>query len=119
MLGGLGLARWETFPLVCIGLLLILSYSLYRSRWLDALLTGDLTAATLGVPVRGLRFSMFFTAALATAVFVSVAGVIGFVGLMVPHIARGIGLRYEELTPGPANIEAISKMARAMHPGQS
>ncbi len=32
---------------------------------------------------------------------------------------RWIGLRYEELTPGPANIEAISKMAHAMHPGQS
>lgn len=32
---------------------------------------------------------------------------------------RWIGLRYEELTPGPANIEAISKMAKAMHPGMS
>ncbi len=105
MLGGLGLARWETFPLVCIGLLLILSYSLYRSRWLDALLTGDLTAATLGVPVRGLRFSMFFTAALATAVFVSVAGVIGFVGLMVPHIARGIaGPLHKNLLPTAAMV---------------
>ena len=80
MLGGLGLARWETFPLVCSGLLLILSYTLLRNRWLDALLT----AATLGVPVKRLRFSMFVAAALATAVFVSVAGVIGFVGLMVP-----------------------------------
>ncbi len=107
MLGGLGLARWETFPLVCIGLLLILSYSLYRSRWLDALLTGDLTAATLGVPVRGLRFSMFFTAALATAVFVSVAGVIGFVGLMVPHIARGIaGPLHKHLLPTAAIVGA-------------
>ncbi len=107
MLGGLGLARWETFPLVCIGLLLILSYSLYRSRWLDALLTGDLTAATLGVPVRGLRFSMFFTAALATAVFVSVAGVIGFVGLMVPHIARGIaGPLHKNLIPTAAMVGA-------------
>ncbi len=107
MLGGLGLARWETFPLVCIGLLLILSYSLYRSRWLDALLTGDLTAATLGVPVRGLRFSMFFTAALATAVFVSVAGVIGFVGLMVPHIARGIaGPLHKNLLPTAAMVGA-------------
>lgn len=90
MLGGLGLSRWETFPLVCIGLILILTYSLFRSRWLDALLTGDQTAATLGVPVQGVRLSMFFVAALATAVFVSVSGVIGFVGLMVPHIARGI-----------------------------
>ncbi len=107
MLGGLGLARWETFPLVCIGLLLILCYSLYRSRWLDALLTGDLTAATLGVPVRGLRFSMFFTAALATAVFVSVAGVIGFVGLMVPHIARGIaGPLHKNLLPAAAMVGA-------------
>lgn len=107
MLGGLGLARWETFPLVCVGLLLVLSYSLYRSRWLDALLTGDLTASTLGVPVQGLRFSMFFVAALATAVFVSVAGVIGFVGLMVPHIARGIaGPLHSQLLPTAAIVGA-------------
>ncbi len=107
MLGGLGLARWETFPLVCVGLILILTYSLYRSRWLDALLTGDLTAATLGVPVQGLRFSMFFAAALATAVFVSVAGVIGFVGLMVPHIARGIaGPLHSHLVPTAAIVGA-------------
>ncbi|SLN67295.1 FecCD family ABC transporter permease [Ruegeria meonggei] len=107
MLGGLGLARWETFPLVCAGLLLILIYSLYRSRWLDALLTGDLTASTLGVPVQGLRFSMFFAAALATAMFVSVAGVIGFVGLMVPHIARGIaGPLHTQLLPTAAIVGA-------------
>ena len=107
MLGGLGLARWETFPLVCAGLVLILSYSLYRSRWLDALLTGDLTASTLGVPVQGLRFGMFFAAALATAAFVSVAGVIGFVGLMVPHIARGIaGPLHNRLLPTAAIVGA-------------
>lgn len=107
MLGGLGLARWETFPLVCAGLVLILAYALFRSRWLDALLTGDLTAATLGVPVQRLRFSLFFVAALATAVFVSVAGVIGFVGLMVPHIARGIvGPLHGRLLPTAALVGA-------------
>ncbi|CAD0185891.1 Hemin transport system permease protein HmuU [Ruegeria sp. THAF57] len=107
MLGGLGLARWETFPLVCAGMLLILTYALWRSRWLDALLTGDLTAATLGVPVQALRFRMFFVAALATAVFVSVAGVIGFVGLMVPHIARGIaGPLHNRLVPAAAIVGA-------------
>ncbi|WP_170559848.1 FecCD family ABC transporter permease [Ruegeria atlantica] len=107
MLGGLGLARWETFPLVCAGLVLILAYAMYRSRWLDALLTGDLTATTLGVPVQGLRFRMFFVAALATAVFVSVAGVIGFVGLMVPHIARGIaGPLHSQLVPTAAIVGA-------------
>lgn len=107
MLGGLGLARWDTFPLVCLGLALILSFAAYRHRWLDALLTGDLTASTLGVPVRGLRFSMFFVAAIATAIFVSVAGVIGFVGLMVPHIARGIaGPLHKHLVPTAALVGA-------------
>ncbi|WP_170464819.1 FecCD family ABC transporter permease [Ruegeria arenilitoris] len=107
MLGGLGLARWETFPLVIAGLALILAYAMYRSRWLDALLTGDLTSSTLGVPVQGLRFRMFFVAALATAVFVSVAGVIGFVGLMVPHIARGIaGPLHRQLVPTAAVVGA-------------
>ncbi|MEM1076846.1 MAG: iron ABC transporter permease [Pseudomonadota bacterium] len=107
MLGGLGLARWESFPLVCAGLALVLAYTAYRARWLDALLTGDVTAVTLGVPVRRLRFSMFFIAALATAVFVSVAGVIGFVGLMVPHIARGIaGPLHQRLLPTSALVGA-------------
>ncbi|MEM6757867.1 MAG: iron ABC transporter permease [Pseudomonadota bacterium] len=105
MLGGLGLARWESFPLVCAGLALILAYTVYRARWLDALLTGDVTAQTLGVPVQRLRFSMFFIAALATAVFVSVAGVIGFIGLMVPHIARGIaGPLHRNLIPMAALV---------------
>ncbi len=107
MLGGLGLARWASFPLVCSGLALIFAYTLFRARWLDALLTGDVTAATLGVPVQRLRFSMFFIAALATAVFVSVAGVIGFIGLMVPHIARGIaGPLHRNLIPTAALVGA-------------
>lgn len=108
MLGGLGLARWESFPLVLAGLVLILIYALRRARWMDALLTGDTTAASLGVPVRGLRFRLFFVAALSTAAFVSVAGVIGFVGLMVPHIARGItGPLHRPLLPTAALVGAI------------
>ncbi|MCY4276165.1 MAG: iron ABC transporter permease [Gammaproteobacteria bacterium] len=108
MLGGLGLARWESFPLVSSGLILILAYSFYRRRWMDALLAGDLTASTLGVPLQYLRFSMFFVAALATAVFVSVAGVIGFVGLMVPHLARGItGPLHSLLLPTAAIVGAL------------
>ncbi len=107
MLGGLGLARWETFPLVGVGLLLVLAYAGYRHRWLDTLLTGDRTAATLGVPVPGVRWRMFLVAALATAVFVSVAGVIGFVGLMVPHIARGlVGPLHRHLLPMAAVVGA-------------
>ena len=90
MLGGLGLSRWSTFPLVLFGLLLIFAFAFYRRRWLDALLAGDMTAKSLGVPVHRLRMMMFLVAALSTAAFVAVAGVIGFVGLMVPHLARGL-----------------------------
>lgn len=108
MLGGLGLARWETLPLVAAGLALIVFYSTWRSRWLDALLAGDVTAASLGVPVGPLRTRMFLISALTTAAFVSVSGVIGFVGLMVPHIARGlVGPLHQHLLPMAALIGAI------------
>jgi iron complex transport system permease protein len=107
MLGGLGLSRWQTLPLVLCGFCLILGYALYRRRWLDALLAGDTTAASLGVPVERLRMMMFLVAALATATFVSVSGVIGFVGLMVPHLARGlVGALHTPLIPTAALIGA-------------
>ena len=108
MLGGLGLSRWQTLPLILVGLVLIFAYGFYRRRWLDALLAGDATATSLGVPVSGLRMTMFLIAALATASFVSVAGVIGFVGLMVPHLARGlVGPLHTKLLPTAALIGAI------------
>lgn len=54
------------------------------------MLTGDDTAATLGVDVIAMRRMTFLVCAFATAAFVSITGVIGFVGLMVPHLARGL-----------------------------
>jgi len=87
-LGGLGNARWEVLPLAAIGFGAILAYAILNHRAFDALLAGDLTAASLGVQVTRLRTLTFFVAAFATAIFVSLAGVIGFVGLMVPHMAR-------------------------------
>ena len=108
MLGGLGLARWDSLPLILAGLALILCISLYRRRWLDALLVGDATAQSLGVPVARLRMGLFFASALATACFVSVAGVIGVGGLMVPHLARGlVGPLHGPLIPTAAMIGAM------------
>lgn len=108
MLGGLGLARWDSLPIVLAGLGLVLAFALYRNRKLDALLTGDTTATSLGVPVSRLRMQMFFVSALATAAFVSVAGVIGFIGLMVPHLARGIvGPLHVKLLPAAALCGAM------------
>lgn len=87
-LGGLGLARWENLPLALAGLAAILIYALYNHRNLDALLAGENTAESLGIRVTRIRNTVFIVCAFSTAIFVSVAGVIGFVGLMIPHIAR-------------------------------
>ncbi|WP_350333554.1 FecCD family ABC transporter permease [Coralliovum pocilloporae] len=89
-IGGLGLARWDILPIALAGLLAVGVYGVWKSRDLDALLSGDDTAQTLGVDVKNTRRMAFMVAAFATSAFVSVTGVIGFVGLMVPHLARAI-----------------------------
>ena len=89
-LGGLGLARWDLLPVALVGTIAIFAYARFRHRHFDALLAGDDTAATLGVNVGALRRMTFLVCAFATAAFVSLTGVIGFVGLMVPHLARGL-----------------------------
>ena len=87
-LGGLGLARWDNLPFALAGLALLIAFSASQRRALDALLAGDETAASLGVRPQRMRPAIFIVAAFATATFVALSGVIGFVGLMVPHIAR-------------------------------
>lgn len=89
-LGGLGNSRWDTLPLVLVGFAVLLCFAIWKHRDLDAMLAGDLTAGSLGVNVQRLRRQVFLVCAFGTAIFVSVTGVIGFVGLMVPHLARAI-----------------------------
>lgn len=79
------------------------SYSPARSLWLLAVITiagliaarhlnvlarGDLQAAIVGLPVAGFRLIIFAVTALATAISVTTVGVIGFIGLVVPHLIR-------------------------------
>ncbi|WP_343564407.1 FecCD family ABC transporter permease [Kiloniella sp. b19] len=87
-LGGMGLARWDNLPLVMTGFGVLALFAGLRYRQCDALLGGEMTAASLGLNVNRFRLQVFLVCAFATAVFVSVSGVIGFVGLMVPHMAR-------------------------------
>ena len=89
-LGGLGLARWDNLPFAAAGLIALAAFGFSRRRALDALLAGDETAAGLGIRPGPLRLQVFLVSAFATAAFVSLSGVIGFVGLMVPHIARSL-----------------------------
>lgn len=75
--------------------------ALYLLRWPTQVLeAGEDEARTLGVPVRALRFALIASATLATAAAVSISGIVGWVGLLVPHLARLIvGPAYAALLP--------------------
>lgn len=86
--GSLDQATMSTLWLPAVGLLfggVVLGADAQR---LNALLVGDETAASLGVHVAWLRWRLLGITALLTATMVSQSGIIGFVGLVVPHIAR-------------------------------
>ena len=79
-----------------------------RTTQLNAMTIGDETAATLGIPVARFRLVVFVVGALITGVMVAFSGIIGFVGLMVPHIARIlVGGDYTRVLPASALIGAI------------
>ena len=106
-LGGLGLARWDNLPLALAGLLALCVFAAFKHRALDALLAGDETAHSLGVRPQRLRRQVFLLAAFATACCVALTGVIGFLGLMVPHLARrGAGQLHAALLPTCALLGA-------------
>ena len=58
------------------------------ARHLNVLSRGELQAAIVGMPVAGFRYFVFAAASLATAISVTTVGVIGFIGLVVPHLVR-------------------------------
>ena len=76
---------------------------LLAARPLDALARGELQARLLGVPVRGLRITIYVTASLLTAAAVTTAGSIGFVGLVTPHLVRlVVGSSHRAVIPAAA-----------------
>jgi len=71
------------------------------SRSLNVLMRGELIATGLGVNISPLRILLYFAASLLTATAVTVAGSVGFVGLIVPHMLRLLGARdHRLLIPG-------------------
>ncbi|SFX49769.1 FecCD family ABC transporter permease [Marinospirillum alkaliphilum] len=86
LMGDLAHARTALLP--WLALLAVLLILLPLGRHLNVLARGSLQAAALGVPVRRMEWLIYGLAALLTAVAVTVAGSIGFVGLIVPHLMR-------------------------------
>lgn len=90
---------WPALLVLALGL----AAALPLSRDLNLLARGDLIARTLGVRVRGLRGAVYVLASLLTAVAVTTAGSVGFVGLVVPHLVRlAVGNDQRVLLPAAA-----------------
>lgn len=90
LLGSFGGVRWPEFQLALAVVVIGFLVSMYFAKALDAFAFGDDAAASLGIPVDGVRVILFGLTALVTATIVSMVGSIGFVGLVVPHAARFI-----------------------------
>ncbi len=106
-IGSLNLALWKDvrmmIPYVVIGFIVCI----LSSRALNMMMLGDAVARSLGIPVEGFRFIMIVTASLLAAASVSAVGLLGFVGLIVPHITRLIiGSDYRYLFPLSAILGA-------------
>jgi len=93
MMGSAVDATWARAGWLALSLLLAGGTLVYFAREIDVLSLGEDAAASLGVDVERAGRRAFLLSALIAAATVAAAGLIGFVGLVVPHIARAMGLR--------------------------
>ena len=107
---------WTTLPMVLVGLLPLLLL-----RWrINVLSLGDEEAKALGVEAGRLRLAVIAAATLMTASVVAISGVIGWVGLVIPHIARMlVGPSFDRLLPtamllGGSYLLLVDTLARTM-----
>jgi iron complex transport system permease protein len=91
ILGRLSTATWADIKMVTPYVVVSTAVLLLHRRHLDVLRVGDEEASTLGIPVARIRLVVVIAATLGTAAAVAVSGLIGFVGLVVPHAVRLIG----------------------------
>jgi iron complex transport system permease protein len=88
ILGGIANASWHDTALVLPYFLVAVVVMLLHARVLDVLALGDVEVASLGIDVRRTRLIVVVAATIGTAAVVSVSGLIGFVGIIVPHCVR-------------------------------
>lgn len=88
LFGSLSSATWRTTALVAVAVAVGLVILRGNARRLNALALGDEVAISMGVSASGFRTALFVLTAAMTGIIVSVCGAIGFVGLVVPHVAR-------------------------------
>jgi iron complex transport system permease protein len=86
--GDVGKTTWTDLGIMTVVALAAAAYFIYNSWNYNVLSSGDETAESLGVDVEGLRMRGMMAASFVTAVVTAFTGIIGFVGLVVPHIVR-------------------------------
>ena len=99
MMGYLGNATWSRVVFLAVPLVFSVSYFYSKRNQLDALLSGDEEAHSLGIDVNKLKVKTLTVAALVVAFSVAFSGMIGFVGLIVPHTMR--------MLLGPSNSKLL------------
>ena len=100
ILGRLSTATWGDVTLVLPYVVISSIVLMLHRRHLDVLRVGDDEAMALGTQVRRVRLAVVIAATLGTAAVVSVSGLIGFVGIVVPHMVRLLaGASYRLLLP--------------------
>jgi iron complex transport system permease protein len=124
MLGGLNTSGWQevwiALPYVTVSAVVLC----LCARLLDVLTLGDAEAASLGIHPARVRLLLLAAASLATAAAVSVSGLIGFVGIVVPHLVRILfGASYRVVIPlslivGGAFLIVADYIARTALPGE-
>ncbi|EMY33845.1 ABC-type Fe3+-siderophore transport system, permease component [Arthrobacter crystallopoietes BAB-32] len=109
LLGSLALAKWgSALAVVLLAVLLTAALLTLWGRRLDALAIGDETAHILGVPPARFRTQLLIVVSLCVGVVVAASGSIGFVGLVVPHLARRlVGAAHAWVIPVSALLGAI------------
>ncbi|MCE7623168.1 FecCD family ABC transporter permease [Vibrio fluvialis] len=107
-MGSFAGANWQSITLCGITLLGLYFYFTRRAMALNALLLGESEARHLGIPIQRLKRALIVLSAVGVGVTVSAAGMIGFVGLVVPHLGRMlVGPDHRNLLPVSALLGAL------------
>ena len=111
-MGSFGGASWQLIMPAIIIITLTMIWMIPSSRKLDLLQLGEPEAYRLGVDVKKLKFKVIISSAITVGISVSLSGMIGFVGLVVPHLVRLIGgVNHNYLLPGSALLGASLMMS--------
>ena len=107
-MGSLAGTTWSdlVLPTIVVGMAFLFFSTQYRV--FNAMMKGDEAALTLGIPLRFYWYLYVTVVAVLTAVLVATCGIIGFVGLITPHLARGlVGTNYRRLFPVATLLGAL------------